>query len=484
MIRSMKHVLFWARNGWLGLVVLLAFGCAPAEPDPVEAPPNLILVTVDTLRADRLSPYTGAEAVTPEIARLASEGILFENAFTDVSWTVPSVSTFLTGRYPTEHGVRSWHDRLADEETTLPELLHERGYHTAAVVGSFPLTRSFGFAQGFDSYDDRIDNPMGSAGDRDAPERWLEQRIAGWLQWMGAAGDFKGHRDDDEVAGLALAWLAANPERPFFLWIHFLGPHLKNVVYDTLEERIAAYAASVAAVDRQLGRVLAALRGAEFADDTAILFHSDHGESLKEHGLVGHGMDVYDTTARIPMIVKLPGARRAGERVPGLVRNVDVFPTLLELAGIDPPQGVARSLLSEAPADRHAYLETWEPRWLSATDVEVGGETRRVGRVLRGVRTRDWKLIVEEPAPAETGRASTPLPESFVAERRRVRLYDLASDPGERRDVAAARPDKTAALLDLLAEHPDRSPRHERPTLLLDPDARERLRALGYIPPE
>jgi uncharacterized sulfatase len=307
--------------------------------------------------------------------------------------------------------------------------------------------------------------------------------MAGFLRWMGAAQDFKGHRDDSEVAELALAWLDAAPRRPFFLWVHFLGPHLKNVAYPTLEARIAAYRANVTSVDREVGRVLARLRAPDFAERSVVILHSDHGESLKEHGVVGHGMDLFDTTARIPLIVKLPGGRRAGERVAALARNVDLFPTLLALAGQDAPPGVGQDLLGRALEPSHAYLETWETRWLSARDAEIDGARRRVGTVLRGVRTPEWKLVVEEPGAAELGQARTSLPREFVDSARRVRLYHVAGDPGERREVSGAHPARAAELLALLDGHQDRSVDPPHGTVLLDEDARKRLEALGYVPP-
>jgi len=491
MIQSMKQVLpRLHRRGRRGPVprvlplalLTLAIGCGgPGPPRP-----DIVLITIDTLRADHLEPYGARGIETPAIARLAREGVLFENAFTDVSWTVPAVSSVLTGRYATEHGVRSWHDRLADDEVTIAERLHAAGYATAAIVGSFPLVRSFGFAQGFDHYDDALDNPMGGADETEDPgsdSDWLEQRMEGFLRWMGAAKDFKGYRDDSEVADLALAWLDASPRRPFFLWVHFLGPHLKNVAYPTVEERIAAYRANVPRVDAEVGRVLERLRAPEFADSTVVILHSDHGESLKEHGVVGHGMDLFDSTAHVPLIVKLPAGRRAGERVTALARNVDLFPTIAGLAGLDATPGVGQDLLSGDLEARHAYLETWETRWLSSRDAKIDGASRRVGTVLRGIRTPDWKLVVEEPGVAEVGTAPTALPKEYVEKARRVRLYHVSTDPGERHDVARADPARTAELLGLLEGHVDHSLEHAQPVQRLDEDARKRLEALGYVPP-
>jgi arylsulfatase A-like enzyme len=256
----------------------LAIGCGGAGPER----PDIVLITIDTLRADHLAPHGATGIATPAISRFARESLLFENAFTDGSWTVPAVSSLLTGRYPTEHGVRSWHDRLADEEVTIAERLREAGYQTAAIVGSFPRVRSFGFAQGFDRNDDAVDNPMGGAeptGDPDADDGWFEERMEGFLRWMGAASDFKGYREDSEVASLALAWLDAKPRRPFFLWVHFLGPHRKNVGYPTVEERIAAYRANVTSVDSQVERLLEWLRAPEFSERSVVILHSDHARA-------------------------------------------------------------------------------------------------------------------------------------------------------------------------------------------------------------
>jgi arylsulfatase A-like enzyme len=194
-------------------------------------------------------------------------------------------------------------------------------------------------------------------------------------------------------------------------------------------------------------------------------------------------MDLFDTTARIPLIVKLPGGRRAGERIAALARNVDLFPTLLRLAGENAPPGAGQDLLSGDLDASHAYLETWETRWLSRRDAEIEGESRRVGTVLRGILTPEWKLLVEEPGAAEVGRALRALPSADVDSARRLRFYHVAEDPGERRDVARANPTQAAELLRLLDGHPDRILERSQGRVLLDDAARMRLEALGYVPP-
>lgn len=455
--------------------------------------PSMILITVDTLRADRLNPYGYEKIATPAINRLASEGILFEQAFADVSWTVPSIASVMTGKYPVEHGVRTWHDRLGEEHMTLAELLEERNYSTAAIVGSYPLDRGFGFSQGFHHYDDEMNAPLvaGQEGPLPKPE-WFDGSVREKNLWQRAREGNDAYRSDDQVADRAIAWLNENAESRFFLWVHFFGPHEKVKSRHRLppgerkahiQKQIARYDPDVEFMDRQVGRLLERLRSDPRTEDAVILFHSDHGQSLNEHGLFGHGADLYDTCAHVPLIVRLPRAERAGERVPHLVRNLDIFPTVLRLAGIPVPAATAgRDLLAPgASSHDHVYLETYHSLGVWDRDVEVQGQTLRVATVSMGLRTRDWKLITYQPAAASTENKIGSLPEAFVAERRQTQLFHLPGDADEKRNLARDQPDRVRQMLATVESYADRAASAPRQGRRLDESAKERLRALGYL---
>lgn len=476
-----------------GLCVIAAatlFGCGGSP-----QPPNVLLITVDTLRADHLRPY-GYEAIdTPAIARLAREGIVFEKAFADTSWTLPSLSSVMTGKYPSEHRVRTWQHSLGDEQETLAELLRDQGYSTAAVVGSYPLDRFFGLAQGFDHYDDEMTAPLfpsssaGVAPPVERTDRPADASAGARARWQLSRSLNDGYRPDAEVADRAIEWLSQETGAPFLLWVHFFGPHEKGG-HDgaTRAERkaweaaqIAGYDPAIEAMDREVGRLLAALGADPRGANTTVVFHSDHGQSLNEHGTFGHGMVLYDTNVHIPLIVRLPDGARAGERVPHLVRNLDIFTTILRLAGAPHAASTSRDLLAEAPApDNHVYLETHHPMFLTTRKVEVDGRQRAVGRVLRGIRTDARKLITRQPYLAAAKDGYDPLPEDYVSENT-VRLgFDVERDPQERRRIREADMAQMAELERQLGQHDDGAGGKGAPRKDLDDETRERLRSLGY----
>ncbi len=454
--------------------------------------PNLVLITVDTLRADRLTPYGYDEIDTPAIAALAAQGIVFEQAIADTSWTLPSLTSVMTGTYPTEHGVRTWNHRLEESNRPLAELLRDAGYHTAAILGSYAVDRYFGLSQGFATYDDKMTRSVvaedGALAEEPVPtpaqvfdDRW--QRAAWQIQRE--RGD--AYRSDREVADAAIEWLQANPRTPFFLWVHFFGPHERGkrnkrvTPSEYRQTQIARYDPYVVEMDQQVGRFLDALRSSPTYSDTAVIFHSDHGQSLDEHGVFGHGSDLFETTLHVPLIVRLPGGRRAGERVPGLVRNLDIFATALDLAKVDGPSTVSRNLLDPPPAEaNHAYSETLLTLTKERT-VEAAGKERVVKNVLRSIRTDDHKLIAIVPSPAPGDGDAEPLPPGYVADSTRYRLYDLREDPDERRPNWAAS-DPVAESMKAALERYSPLEQSDAAAEPLDEAARERLRNLGYEP--
>jgi arylsulfatase A-like enzyme/Flp pilus assembly protein TadD len=387
----------------------------------------VLLVTADTLRADRLGCYGGARAATPNVDALARDGVLFEQAVTPVPLTLPAHVSLFTGTVPARHGVTSnGGHRLREEATTLAEILRARGYATAAVVAAFPLDGRFGLAQGFDLYDDRLP-PVGPVVNR--------------------------ARRGAEVTDRALGWIREKAREPWLLWLHYFDPHDPYEPPEPFAARYAGapYEGEVAYLDSCLGPAFEAARAAGRKRGTLIVFTADHGEGLGDHGEPYHGLFLYDATVRIPLVLSLPGRLPAGTRVSSQVRLIDVLPTVLELCGGSaPPEAQGESLLGAIPvsADRPALLETQVPAQAFAAPPLVG---LRAGRL---------KWIEGE----------------------RPELFDLAADPAESRNLAGERPETVRQLRETLrrllaacaSRGLDAEPRDLRPEEVAA------LRSLGY----
>ncbi|HEU4403485.1 MAG TPA: sulfatase-like hydrolase/transferase [Candidatus Polarisedimenticolia bacterium] len=411
--------------------------------------PSVLLITIDTLRADRLGCYGYAAGETPQIDRLAAGGVLFEQASTAAPLTLPSHVSILTGTYPAFHGVRNNGTyRLGPEATTLAEVLQGKGDATGAVIGGYPLAARFGLAQGFDTYDDSLP-PEGV--------RQLSYR----------------ERKGEEVTRAGLAFLEKHSRGRFFLWLHYFDPHAPYDPPAPYAERFRAapYDGEVAYVDRQVGTILGALDRLGARRHTLVALLSDHGEGLGDHGEATHGVFLYQSTLRVPLVLSLPGFLPAGRRVTAPVRTIDLMPTILGLAGLAVPEDVEGTSLvalatgagSGADPGLRAVAESVAPRenygWSDLASIRIG----------------DWKYI---QAP-------------------RQELYDLRSDPSEKNDLAGARAaDELARYREALdgtlsdsarrAEGGRRSGGDARSGAAgvrqdLDQTALERLRSLGYI---
>ncbi len=484
-------------------------GFALACGGSTHAPSNVLLVTVDTLRADRLSAYGFEGHRTPHIDRLASEGALFENAFTDTPWTTPSMATVMTGLYPTRHGFKSTNaNRLGLEQVTLAEILHDHGYTTAAVIGSFPLDAVYQLDQGFDHYDDEFTTPIwhypelpedhvGAKLESEFRENPADQAMFAMVKAM-----MDSRRTDAEVADAAIAWLSEARAEPFFLWVHFFGPHSKPDWSIPEEERLgrqlAMYDPDVRENDRQVGRLLAAVDEQGLRDDTLVIFHADHGESLGEQSYVGHGHLLNEATMRVPLILRLPGRIAAGLRVRTLGRNVDLFPTVLDAVGIPIPDSASgesllprvedsvrrrlRALFGEG--ERVAYMETYYPAHKAFAPRVIASERDvQVGVVRRSIVRGQWQLVRSEVHPlldvAEDEQPS--IPPDAVEQVEGVQLYRL-DGPSERDvDLKQAHPElvsELAALLDARLEEEREG--SDAPPLPVDEETRIRLESLGY----
>ena len=399
--------------------------------------PNLVLVTVDTLRADRVGCYGYKTIQTPNMDRLAADGVRFQSVVSQVPLTLPSHCTIMTGAYPVFHGVRdNVGYRLSQSKITLATILRNQGYRTAAFVGAYVLNAKFGLSQGFDHYDDKIEGPSHSG-----PAVNLNQV----------------ERPAGEVISRALAWLNAQTRTPFFIWIHLYDPHDPYQPPAPFGEQYKArpYDGEIAYADRELGRFLESLKKAGHYDNTLVVLTSDHGESFGEHKEWTHGYYIYDTTVLVPLIIKPVQKGMAGRVVTEQVSLVDVVPTILQL--LDTPRPVelqGRGMLGlllgkQRDWPKLAYCETFYP-------AQFGWSP------LMAVRRADAKFI---QAP-------------------RSELYDLGDDPGEQIDLVQRRSYLANALKARLSQFETTyGDRNAARTASLQLRAREleNLVALGYV---
>ena len=406
-------------RGSRGDVVLLSPAAAPAG-----GAVSVLLVTIDTLRADRVGAYGWTAARTPAIDALAARGARFDRAFATAPITLTSHASLLTGLYPPGHAARHNGVGASGEVVSLAAALAERGYATGAFVAAFPLDRRFGLARGFDRYSDQMP--------RDATGRQLNER-------PGSA-----------VVTEAITWLGAQRATPFFLWVHFFEPHAP---YEPDEARGAAgpsapvdlrYGDEIARADAQVARLVSAL-GDRLAG-TLVIVASDHGEAFGEHGEFGHSVFVYDTTLRVPLV--MAGAGLPTTVVSAEVSLVDVFPTVLDLVGL-PGRDVdgvslAGVMRGAGLASRELYAESFAPL------LDFGWSS------LRSVRAGGRKYI------------AAPRPE----------LYDVASDPSEQRDLLQ---DDAVGARALAARVETYSGPELPRAATLDADSRQRLQAIGYL---
>jgi len=491
--RGLLPVLLRALTG------LALTGCDTALPERA----NVLLITVDTLRPDRLSCYGYTGHRTPRIDALAAQGTLFEDAVSDAPWTTPSMSSVLTGVYPTLHGLRSTNaHRLAPEAITLAEILRERGYVTAAVIGSFPLHSLYGLDQGFDHYDDTFTRPIWIHPDHepgDAPSVLPDTPEEGAFFSLETALN-NSRRSDAEVADAAVAWLRQLRSEPFLLWVHYFGPHTRPDWRRSPAERdrqhLSRYDADVREVDAEIGRLLDELAAHGLDARTLVIFHADHGESLGENGLLGHGGLLNRASMNIPLILRLPGTIPAGSRISALVRNVDIFPTVLDVtggaAGVElsgeslmplARRGTFARWLDRGDDTRVAYMETFYPahKGFAMKLQREDGSEEAVGFARRSVRKGRWRLERREPHPLyDVSPENQPDLSGGLAEQvRGEELYDLQDPAGESRNVIGEHP-QPAAELGALLDAQRRSERDAAPRLELDAEERLRLKSLGY----
>ncbi|HKT12800.1 MAG TPA: sulfatase-like hydrolase/transferase [Terriglobia bacterium] len=419
---------------FLALEFISCGGRNAVSPKPGPRNDNVLLITLDTTRADHLSCYRPGFARTPNLDALAARGVRFEHAIAQVPLTIPSHACIMTGSYPEVNGVRDMTGfALSNTHPTIASLTHAAGYATAAFVGSSVLGRRFGFSTGFDTYDDDMGRSVMDAGQ---PGLLLERRA-------------------NVVTDHAIAWLKSNGDKKFFLWCHYYDPHEP---YDPPEPYHHLYArdlysGEIAYMDSQLGRLFDDLKAQGLADRTLIVVTADHGESLGEHGEDTHGVFLYDATLHVPLIIAGPGIP-PGKVVAQQVRSIDIMPTILAFLDLSPggeAQGVNLLPLvrkGQPVATDAAYLETLYPR------TDLGWSE------LRAVRTNQWKFIL------------APHPE----------LYDLETDPRELTNVESREPVVASRLDAQLWAIIGKDKRHEK--IVSSPvteQTHEDLASLGYV---
>jgi arylsulfatase A-like enzyme/Flp pilus assembly protein TadD len=439
------------------LAALVLVGCGWLRPSPrIDSATcrgcNVLLITIDTLRVDRVGAFGSKLGLTPNLDRLAAEGIRFTRAYTSAPLTLPAHASILTATHPPVHGVRTnGLFRLGPNPPTLATTLKSAGYRTGAFVGSFVLDARFGLNRGFDVYDDRYGERRADDGTEGA-ERRAEEVMKPALDWiLGAQSQSQAQSQAQAQAQSAIRNPQSAIRTPWFAWVHFYDPHEPYRAPERYASRFAPYDAEVAYTDATIGRLIDTLRGSGQIEHTLVAIAADHGESLGEHGERTHGVFAYDVTIRVPWLLW------AGGRVHGtsdaLVRLVDLAPTVLDLVGVAPPREFGGA--SVVPRVRDGAAAS--PAYFEAMDASL----TRNWAPLSGIVNDTHKLI------------DLPTPE----------LYDLRSDPAEAKNLFAAEGERArtldAMLRTLVQGFASGGSSAEKTTL--SAEARQRLQALGYV---
>lgn len=426
------------RRALVALVLLAAAGGAAwwwLRERVEHAPLNLVIVTLDTTRADRIGAYGNADVETPAFDRIAREGVLFENAVAAAPLTLPVHSSMFTGKFPPEHGVRdNGGFFLGPEQQTLAEVLQARGYRTGAFVGAYVLDSKWGLNQGFDTYYDKFD--------------LSESRSLS----LGAI-----QRPGNEVVDQALPWIEQAKDRPFFAWLHLYDAHSPYRPPEPFATKYKGhpYNGEIAFADSQVARLLAKLDALGVTQRTVVMILGDHGESLGDHGEQSHGFFVYNSTTHVPFAIRAPLAGAKGRRVADPVRSVDVMPTALDLLGVGSPAGISGASLAPlmTGAKRELGLDAYS---------EAMYPLHHYGwSDLHALRAGRYKII------------DAPRPE----------LYDMDRDPAETANLYDERRQLGDTMIGQLRSLEGRFSKTQAalPAADVDPEARQRLAALGYV---
>jgi len=420
----------------VGCVVAAVLATTSCSPPLRPRERSVIVVTLDTTRADRIGAFGGTAVPTPHLDRIAREGTLFENASSVVPLTLPSHATLFTGRYPASHGARhNGFYRVRDAELTLAETLKAAGFSTAAFLGAYVLNRGFGLEQGFDLYVDFKD-----PGDRDPTDLLNEA-----------------HRTADEVNARVFEWLEDPPQGRFFLWIHYFDPHMPYAPPEGAGRELhgSGYDREISYLDACFGDLVERLESSGLLERSILVVVGDHGESLGEHREGTHGVFLYEAAMHVPWMMRAPGLLPQGKRISGPVSTVDLAPTILDLLALPAlPDAQGVSLVPriegrDGDRDEVVFGESYMPR------IEFGWSELRMARDAR------FKYI---QAPREE-------------------LYDLVDDPHEQRNLVSVEVERARAMAAAVerwveATTDENTAGAERG---LSPEELERLRGLGYL---
>lgn len=476
--KALRRLAAVAVVGALGLTSGVLWHRRPTLPAPVlretlSTRPNILLISIDSLRPDHLRSYGYARRTSPNIDRLAEEGVRFETALAPTPWTLPSHVTLLTGLPPESHGVIYDRMRLAPAAITLPEVLRASGYRTAALVSAPYLDASYGYYKGFDYYDDftvRAAHGGGRAASSEA-ELWVTSQVL-------AEGS----------ARILLDWRRDQSEQPLFLFVHMWDVHydyIPSVTYDRfldpgyegpvtgdfdeitaelgpddLARVLSLYDGEIRLVDEFVGRIVSSMRDLGLLDETVIVVTADHGEEFFEHGRAGHRNNLYDTTLRVPLVIRYPRRIPAQSVVRRQARLMDVGSTILSLAGIERPAGFAEfeGEPEELPIDLTRYLG--EPDAADSSTFAFGD----LHGIIASVRTEEFKLI------------------TYLEGSKGDELYRLGDDPGERVNLIVQEPEVARRLKARLLRWRSRQgiTSFAKEISISEQHQRE-LRALGYL---
>ena len=465
-------------TAWTGVARFVPVAKYPPPPSRPAAPagaPDVVLIVVDTLRADHLSCYGYTAIHTPHIDRLAGDGIRYANTFSQASWTRPSIATILSGLYPSSHGAIHKADILPDRVDTLAENLQRFGYRTVGFADNANISQAFNFQQGFDEYhylapsffflaDESAAQLALYSGLRLIRERFLSHWVDVHHYYQPA----------EVVTAEVTSWLAGGAERrPFFLFIHYMDAHDPYMVHPFNGEGYARvanpnppqavaeryrqlYDGGIVYLDEHLGALFDTLRTRNLYDRSLVILTADHGEEFQEHGGWWHGTTLYDEQIHVPLLVKPPGTSVAGRVIEELATSLDIAPTVLAAAQAPIPAAFQGHVLplddGQPPAHQSVFSEE---------DFE--------GNVLQAVRTREWKLIT----------ANTDNPRGLPPEA----LFDVVRDPRETSNVRTTQPAAAEVLRAEMGRSTVEARAHAGASEQGGSDAatQERLRALGYV---
>ena len=461
-------------SGWMVLVPLVLWLGTGCSGRPVAQGPNIIVLLVDTMRADHLGCYGYGRNTSPAMDKLAREGVLFKNAYAPSSWTLPSTASLLTSLYPREHGATDTTKAIARKAVGLAERLHKAGYDTAAFSANYSLVTA---ERGFDRGCDHFELFVKEGSEISAEELNRSRKLLDFAMKIKAV-------DAEELNAAALKWFDGREEtsRPVFMYLHYMDPHSPyeapepfRTVFDPhytgevdgtnvfgaiyrdefeLTERdkehvIALYDGEIAYADTQIRDLLNELDKRGLLDDALVIITADHGEEMFERGKIGHGPTLYDEVVRVPLIMWQKQFEQAGTTVDAYASLVDVVPTVLSVCGIE-RKGALRGTPLLPPGDSVGSDTVW---------VEVDEELLFYSHK-RAVIWNGWKLIRSEDGDE---------------------LYRCVDDPPERENLADSNPRLVETLSNRMDEFYKQLKRGKAPAVELDEEARRKLRSLGYV---